>query len=91
MTVGGDYGCAGRGSRRVVGVVVYVGASARGGCANGMRAPTTANVFAKNARKVAMAEEVAKSCTAMVVWMRVGVGGLCREAGRWLERQRRFA
>jgi hypothetical protein len=24
---------------------------------------------------------VAKSCTVMVIWMRVGVGGLCREAG----------
>jgi hypothetical protein len=24
---------------------------------------------------------VAKSCTVMVMWMRVGVGGLCREAG----------
>ena len=23
----------------------------------------------------------AKSCTVMVMWMRVGVGGLCREAG----------
>ena len=31
--------------------------------------------------RVAMEMGVAKSCTAMVMWMRVGVGGLCREAG----------
>jgi hypothetical protein len=31
--------------------------------------------------RVAMEMGVAKSCTVMVMWMRVGVGGLCREAG----------
>jgi hypothetical protein len=55
---------------RVEGVIVYVGALAAGGCANGMRAPTTSKMVAKDVRKVAMAVKGKKSRTAMVVWMR---------------------